>query len=85
MRTTIYCFTGTRNSLKIAKDLKNELGDTRIVQICKNNIGITTNADSQKIGVVFPVYFRGLPMMVKKFVENLQIFPPKNKIPPCYI
>jgi flavodoxin/ferredoxin len=72
MNATIYYFTGTGNSLKIAKDLKNELNDAQIVQICKNNMG-TPNTDSDKIGVVFPVYFRGLPMMVKKFVENLQI------------
>ena len=40
MDTTIYYFTGTGNSLKIAKDLKDDLGNTSIVQICKDSMDI---------------------------------------------
>ena len=39
METTIYYFTGTGNSLKIAKDLSQQLEGAEIVQISKNNIG----------------------------------------------
>lgn len=73
MNTTIYYFTGTGNSLKIARDLKDEFGNTEIVQICKNNLGILSNTVSDKIGFVFPVYFGGLPQMVEKFIQNLNI------------
>ncbi|WP_411680618.1 EFR1 family ferrodoxin [Clostridium thailandense] len=73
MDTTIYYFTSTGNSLKIAKDLKDDLENTSIVQICKNNMNIKSETKSERIGFVFPVYFRGLPHMVKKFVENLNI------------
>lgn len=73
MNTTIYYFTGTGNSLKIAKDLKNELKESKLVQICEDNSEIRRDKESDKIGFVFPVYYRGLPHMVKKFVENLQI------------
>ena len=41
MGTTIYYFTGTGNSLKIAKDLKNELGNTELIQICNKNMEIS--------------------------------------------
>ncbi|HEY5561751.1 MAG TPA: EFR1 family ferrodoxin [Clostridiaceae bacterium] len=75
MSTTIYYFTGTGNSLKIAKDLKNEIENTKLVQICKNNMEINKRAVGDKIGFVFPVYFRGLPHMVKSFMEKLEINP----------
>lgn len=73
MSTSIYYFTGTGNSLKIAKDLRGELKDTKLVRICKNNMQIKSDTESDKIGFVFPVYYRGLPYMVRKFVENLEI------------
>lgn len=72
MSTLIYYFTGTGNSLKIARDLKEELKNTKLIQICKNNMGINIDTESDKIGFVFPVYFRGLPRMVKKFVGDLK-------------
>jgi flavodoxin/NAD-dependent dihydropyrimidine dehydrogenase PreA subunit len=72
METTIYYFTGTGNSLKIAKDLAQQLKGAEIVQISKNNIG-GINVTSQKVGIVFPVYFWGVPSIVKEFVESLQI------------
>jgi len=71
MNTTIYYFTGTGNSLKVAKDLAIQLKDTELIQISKNNLEAKTKAD--KIGIVFPVYFSGLPLMVKDFLEKLKI------------
>ncbi|SDF84034.1 EFR1 family ferrodoxin [Sporomusa acidovorans] len=73
MSTTIYYFTGTGNSLKIAKDLKKYLEYTKIVRICKDNNSFE-DTGSDKIGFVFPVYFRGLPHMVSQFVENMPVY-----------
>ena len=73
MSTTIYFFSGTGNSLKVAKDLNNQLEDSKLVQISKDNLSITNDTSSDKIGFVYPVYFNGIPVMVKKFIEKLQI------------
>lgn len=73
MGTTIYYFTGTGNSLKVAKDLSDQLKDTKLVQISKKNMSITSDVSSDKIGFVFPVYFSGIPAMLKAFLEKLQI------------
>lgn len=75
MKTSIYYFTGTGNSLKIAKDLKQALPGTRLIQICKQNMKIQSDITSDKIGFVFPVYYRGLPHMVRDFIKNLKINP----------
>ncbi|WP_411680722.1 EFR1 family ferrodoxin [Clostridium thailandense] len=73
MSTTIYYFTGTGNSLKVAKDLSGTLEEAKLVQICRKNIENIDSDLSEKIGFVFPVYFSGLPIMVKEFLEKLQI------------
>lgn len=73
MSTTIYFFSGTGNSLKVAKDLNEQLEDSKLVQISKKNLSITNDTSSDKIGFVYPVYFGGIPAMVKEFIENLQV------------
>lgn len=73
MSTTIYYFSGTGNSFKVAKDLNSQLGDSKLVQISKKNLAITQDILSEKIGIVYPIYFSGIPAMVKKFLENLQV------------
>ncbi len=72
MGTTIYYFTGTGNSLKIAKDLSDNIEDCRIIRICNRNMK-AAETDSEKIGFVFPVYFRGLPKMAESFIEKLDV------------
>jgi ferredoxin/flavodoxin len=72
MRTTIYYFSGTGNSLKVAKDIAAQLKDTEIIQICKENM-YNNKTTSSKIGIVFPVYVSGMPLLVKDFIEKLKI------------
>ncbi|NSB14898.1 EFR1 family ferrodoxin [Clostridium beijerinckii] len=72
MDTTIYYFTGTGNSLKIAKDLSENITNCRLVRICKRNMNIN-EVTSERIGFVFPVYYRGLPKMVASFIKNLDV------------
>lgn len=72
METTIYYFTGTGNSLKIAKDLSENIANCRLVRICKRNMN-TNEVTSKRVGFVFPVYYRGLPKIVAKFIKNLEV------------
>lgn len=73
MSTTIYYFSATGNSLKVTKDLSEQLTDAEIVQISKKSIPTSKDTQSDKIGFVFPVYNLGLPVMVKNFIETLKI------------
>lgn len=72
MKSTIYYFSGTGNSLKIVKDIAAQSKDTEIIQICKGNMN-NINTASNKIGIVFPVYVAGMPLIVKDFIEKLEI------------
>lgn len=72
MKTTIYYFSGTGNSLKVAKDLAEKLIEADIVPITKiinENVKVTTSSD--KIGIVYPVYIWGVPRIVSDFIKKI--------------
>jgi ferredoxin/flavodoxin len=74
MKTIIYYFTGTGNSLAAAKKIATALGDTELVPIAslEDTTGdITRQAD--RIGIICPVYFSGLPVIVAEFAERLDL------------
>lgn len=54
MNTKIFVFSGTGNSLMIAREVARDLGNT------------------EKIGIIFPIYCYGIPNMVKEFVRKLK-------------
>jgi ferredoxin len=70
--TVIFYFTATGNTLQIARGIAEELNNSVILPMTKavtNPIG----GDGESIGFVFPVYFNGLPRLVRQFVEGLCI------------
>jgi Pyruvate/2-oxoacid:ferredoxin oxidoreductase delta subunit/flavodoxin len=68
--TTLYYFTGTGNSLKVARDIAQELGDAELVSIAQVSGG-PVRPTAERVGIVFPTYFGGLPLIVRRFVERL--------------
>lgn len=75
MRTLIYYFSGTGNSLYVARELAAALGgETRAIATSSESIDPSVDT----IGLVYPVYFAGLPRMVVDFLKNVSL--PSN----CY-
>ncbi len=71
MPTKLYYFSGTGNSLQVARDLAKELGGAEIISIAKViNQGPDLSADS--IGIIYPVYMFGMPLIVARFLSKLQ-------------
>ncbi|MDD3857392.1 MAG: EFR1 family ferrodoxin [Methanoculleus sp.] len=74
MKTIIYYFTGTGNSLAAAKKVAQSLGDTEFVPIAAFwSIAGEIRPAADRIGIVCPVYFSGLPAMVTAFAERLDL------------
>lgn len=74
MKTIIYYFTGTGNSLAVAKKIAAVLGDCELVPIASLQDAsgdITPEAD--RVGIINPVYFAGLPVMVAGFAGRLDL------------
>jgi ferredoxin len=76
MSTEIYYFTGTGNSLAVARDLAEKLkGQLRSIPSVMDRDSIQSAADV--IGIVFPVYYAalggsGIPFIVERFVKKLK-------------
>lgn len=71
-KDTILFFSGTGNSLQVAKDIGEQLGG---VELCS----MALLADEQEVevkagllGIVFPVYYACMPMIVEKVVKKLK-------------
>jgi len=59
MRTVIYWFSGTGNSLAAAKVLAEQCGETELISMA-DSIGMPVSS-ADRIGLVFPVYAFGPP------------------------
>ena len=71
METTVYYFTGTGNSLWVARNLAREIGSARLVSIAdwKEEGGASSPG---LVGLVFPVYIWGLPGRIVRFADALK-------------
>jgi len=71
MNIEIYYFSGTGNSLAVAKDIAKKTGGILIpiASLLGKKI-ITTDADA--IGIIFPVYYGEPPVIIKEFAGKLE-------------
>ncbi|MBM4341070.1 MAG: 4Fe-4S ferredoxin [Deltaproteobacteria bacterium] len=70
MKTEIFVYTGTGNSLWIAHQLAVALEDTAIKFMPFLSGEFEVNAD--RIGIIFPVHIWGLPRRVIRFINHLK-------------
>jgi NAD-dependent dihydropyrimidine dehydrogenase PreA subunit len=74
MKTAVYYFSSTGNSLVVARDLAAGLDNARVIPIHK----VLPDEDATgyaRIGFVFPVYMFGLPLIVAEFLKIVKISP----------
>ncbi len=75
MKTILYYFTGTGNSLAVAKAIADRLPDTELSPIpmhLLNGEKVHAPADAN-IGIVYPLYAMGLPKIVVRFFGILDL------------
>ena len=74
MKTILYYFTGTGNSLAAARGLCARLGDCTLVPVA--SLAVTDKEivpDADRVGIVCPVYFLGIPALVARFAGRLDL------------
>jgi NAD-dependent dihydropyrimidine dehydrogenase PreA subunit len=71
--TEIYCFSGTGNSLHVAKELQKRIPAARLIPIISlvSRESVTTKGET--VGFVFPHYASSLPKIVHTFIEKLDL------------
>lgn len=69
--SVIFYFSGTGNSLQIAGDIAAGLGDSELIPI--GDFDLETEVASNRVGIVFPVYYWGLPHIVAEFADRVKL------------
>jgi len=72
-RTEIYYFSGTGNSLHVAKELQGRIEGTKLIPVISLLNEEIIETDAETIGFVFPVYFTAIPVPVKNFINKLDL------------
>lgn len=71
MKNVVYYFTGTGNSMIVAKDITKAIGgEVKPISTAINESAVA--ADAEVIGIVFPVYIWGVPLIVKRFIKKIE-------------
>ena len=73
MENVIYYFSGTGNSLMIARHLASELGNTEVISVAKCVRQKEIQTGSRRVGVVYPVYALGPPLIIGDFINKLEL------------
>lgn len=80
MKNVIFYFSGTGNSLAVARHIAKLLKDTEVINILDIKNDLITKCNYERVGFVFPVYYLHMPKLMKeilskvKFKENQYIF-----------
>jgi formate hydrogenlyase subunit 6/NADH:ubiquinone oxidoreductase subunit I len=77
MNSTVYYFTGTGNSLVVARKIANLLS-SKIIPISSVITSSQIYSEDKLIGIVFPCYLAqlsGLPLIVEDFIQKLKVKP----------
>ncbi|MFA6102096.1 MAG: EFR1 family ferrodoxin [Victivallaceae bacterium] len=74
MPNEIFYFSGTGNSLALAKSLAGKLGSARLTRIAYTGEAEIVSA-AKKVGIIYPVYAFGMPKIVKAFISKLKVPP----------
>ncbi|MDD8012074.1 MAG: EFR1 family ferrodoxin [Acidobacteriota bacterium] len=73
MKTVVFYYTGTGNSLWSARQLAEKLGGAKLLHMkCADALAA---GEAEVVGFVFPVHVWGLPLPVVEFVKKLSLRP----------
>jgi ferredoxin len=73
MKTEIYFFSGTGNSLHIAKVLNERITDSKLIPIGNITQCPIVKSNASRVVFVFPVYYRGLPKIVEELIRKIEL------------
>ena len=71
MKTTIYCFSATGNSLTTARKIAENLENCQIVSAISARRQTKVIEDADAVGFVFPVYYGDMPCIVRELISKM--------------
>jgi ferredoxin len=73
MSTQIFYFSGTGNSIRIARELQKRLPSSEIVPIIASMKADRIFATAENVGIVFPIHGFSIPIVVEEFLARLDL------------
>jgi ferredoxin len=73
MQKRIYYFSGTGNSLYVAKRIREQLDDAELIRITSRLVQENMSIKADVLGFVFPVYAWGPPGIVESFFKTMNV------------
>ncbi|AXV40299.1 EFR1 family ferrodoxin [Methanobacterium sp. BAmetb5] len=73
MGVEIYYFSGTGNSLHVARELKKRIPDTELIPLIRLLDKETIEISADTVGFVFPIHMAMSPGPVRKFIDKLDL------------
>lgn len=73
MTSTIYYFSGTGNSLHVARTIAAKLGECKLVNMAKSIGEGVVEDNSDTVGIVFPVFYWNAPVIVQDYLKKLKL------------
>lgn len=73
MSTEIYYFSGTGNSLFVAKELQKRIPEAKLIPIVSLLNQDTIKTQAEKVGIIFPLQGPTYPIAVKMFLEKIDL------------
>jgi flavodoxin len=71
MSMDIYYFSGTGDSLAVARDIAAKTG-ARLLSIPSVIDRESVTSEAEAVGMVFPVYHKGIPLILRRFVDRME-------------
>jgi ferredoxin/flavodoxin len=73
MKTALYCFSGTGNSLAAAEALAAALKKTEVIAVPELMKGKKIKISGDAVGFIFPVHAMTLPVLLKEFFDKVEL------------
>lgn len=73
MSCEIYYFSGTGNSLHVARELEKRIPDTILIPVVSLKDKESIKAKADTVGFVFPLHFITMPGIVKNTIEKIDL------------
>lgn len=73
MSTEIFYFSGTGNSLHVAREIQRRIPGTRLTPIVSLLDGEPDKTSAEAVGFVFPQYASMAPKIVDRFIKRIDL------------
>mgnify|MGYP006287403433 CR=1 FL=1 len=73
MKTELYYFSGTGNSIHVARELKKRIPGMKLIPVMGTLKKSKVKSNAEIIGIVFPIHGHTFPWVIKEFLKRLEI------------